>query len=143
MIDALDAPALPNSRGRSVLPLLQDEGAEWEDIAFSEYCTDEGCYHRMLRSGDWKLNYYHGQPPQLFNLKEDPVELHDRAGDSKCQEVLERLTQQVLEGWAPESIAAKMKAKRADAKILADWGRQTQPAEQYRWNLLPEMDYLD
>ena len=36
-----------------------------------------------------------------------------------------------------------MKAKRADAKILADWGRQTQPAEQYRWNLLPEMDYLD
>ena len=143
MIDALDAPALPNSRGRSVLPLLQEEGAEWEDIAFSEYCTDEGCYHRMLRSGDWKLNYYHEQSQQLFNLKEDPAELHDRAGDSTCREVLETLTQQVLDGWAPESIAAKMKAKRADAKILADWGRRTQPAEQYRWNLLPEMDYLD
>ena len=75
MIDALDAPALPNSRGRSVLPLLREEGAEWEDIAFSEYCTDESCYHRMIRSGDWKLNYYHGQPSQLFNLKEDPAEL--------------------------------------------------------------------
>ena len=143
MIDALEAPALPNSRGRSVLPLLREKGAAWEDIAFSEYCTDEGCYHRMIRSGDWKLNYYHGQPSQLFNLTEDPAELHDRAGDAACQDVLEALTQQVLDGWDPEAIAAKMEAKRAEAKILAGWGRQTQPAEQYRWNLLPEMDYLD
>ena len=143
MLDALDAPALPNSRGRSVLPLLREEGAEWEDIAFSEYCTDEGCYHRMIRSGDWKLNYYYGQPPQLSNLEEDPAELHDRAEDATCREVLETLTQQVLDGWDVEKITAKMEAKRAEAKILADWGRQTQPPEQYRWNLLPEMDYLD
>ena len=142
MIDALDAPALPNSRGRSVLPLLREEGTEWEDIAFSEYCTDEGCYHRMIRSGAWKLNYYHGQPPQLFNLKEDPAELHDRAGDVTCRETLETLTQRVLDGWDAEDIAAKMEVKRSETKILAGWGRQTQPAEQYRWNLLPEMDYL-
>ncbi len=143
MLDALDVPALPNSRGRSVLPLLQDKGTEWEDTAFSEYCTDDGCYHRMIRNGDWKLNYYHGQPPQLFNLKEDPAELYDRAGDVACQEVQETLTQQVLDGWDAEDIAAKMETKRAGAKILADWGRETQPADQYRWNLLPEMDYLD
>ena len=142
MLDALDAPALPNSRGRSVLPLLQEKGVEWEDIAFSEYCTDDGCYHRMIRSGAWKLNYYHGQPSQLFNLKEDPAELHDRAGDATCREVLEALTQQALDGWGAEGIAAKMEAKRAQTKILAGWGRQTQPADQYRWNLLPEMDYL-
>ena len=143
MLDALNAPVLPNSRGRSILPLLQQEGAKWEDLAFSEYCTDEGCYHRMIRSGAWKLNYYHGQTPQLFNLKEDLAELHDRAGDATCSEVLETLTQQVLDGWDPELIAAKMETKRAEAKILAGWGRRTQPAEQYRWNLLPEMDYLD
>lgn len=143
MLDALDAPALPNSRGRSVLPLVQGKETEWEDIAFSEYCTDEGCYHRMIRSGDWKLNYYHGQPPQLFNLREDPAELHDRTGDPTCREIRETLTQQVLNDWDAEAIAAKMEARRADAKILADWGRRTQPAEQYRWNLLPEMDYLD
>ena len=143
MLDALDAPALPNSRGRSVLPLLREEKVEWEDIAFSEYCTDDGCYHRMIRNGDWKLNYYHGQPPQLFNLREDPAELHDRAGDVACRAVQETLTQQVLDGWDAEDIAAKMETKRAGAKILAGWGRQTQPADQYRWNLLPEMDYLD
>ena len=97
----------------------------------------------MIRSGDWKLNYYHGQPSQLFNLTEDPAELHDRAEDATCREVLETLTQRVLEGWDVGDIAAKMAVKRAEAKILAGWGGQTQPAEQYRWNLLPEMDYLD
>ncbi|MFQ6042421.1 MAG: sulfatase-like hydrolase/transferase [Candidatus Poribacteria bacterium] len=143
MLDALEAPDLPNSHGRSVLPLLCSDDAEWEDIAFSEYCTDDGCFHRMIRHGDWKLNYYHGQPPQLFNLKDDPHELHDRAQDSVCREVRESLTQKVLEGWNPDVIAEKMKAKRADLKILAAWARQTRPEDRFRWNLLPEMDYLE
>jgi choline-sulfatase len=142
LLDALDAPPLPNSHGRSVLPLLRSENTEWEDIAFSEYCTDEGCLHRMIRSDNWKLNYYHGQPPQLFNLKEDPHERHDRAPDPGCQEVRDTLTQTVLEGWNPDVIAEKMAAKRADIKILAAWARHTQPEDKFRWKLLPEMDYL-
>ena len=143
MLDALKAPPLPNSHGRSVLPLLRGEHEAWEDLAFSEYCTDEGCYHRMIRSGDWKLNYYYGQPSQLFNLKEDPAELHDRAADPTCRSVREALTERVLDGWHPERIAEKMAAKRADARVLAAWARHTEPADQYRWRLLPEMDYLD
>ena len=143
MLDALNAPALPNSRGRSVLPLLRNTDAAWEDIAFSEYCTDQGCYHRMVRSGDWKLNYYHGQPPQLFNLKDDADELCDRANDRTCQEIREELTRTVLDGWNPERIAEQMATKRADLQILSAWGRHTQPEDKYRWNLLPEMDYLD
>ncbi|MDP6358820.1 MAG: sulfatase, partial [Planctomycetota bacterium] len=75
MLDALDAPPLPNSDGRSLLPLLKGEDDSWEDVAFSEYCTSLGCLHRMVRQGEWKLNYYHGQPTQLFNLEEDPDEL--------------------------------------------------------------------
>ncbi|MCZ6676799.1 MAG: sulfatase-like hydrolase/transferase [Candidatus Poribacteria bacterium] len=143
MLDALDALPLPSSHGRSVLPLVRDENPQWEDIAFSEYCTDEGCIHRMVRRGDWKLNYYHGQPPQLFNLKEDPDELHDRTQDPMCQEIQEILTQRVLEGWNPDLVAEKMAARRAERKILTDWARHTQPKDLYRRNLLPEMDYLD
>jgi len=143
MLNALGAPPLPHSRGRSTLPLLRGEDTQWEDIAFSEYCTDDGCYHRMLRDADWKLNYYHGQPVQLFNLKEDPNELQDRADDPGCRDILVQLTQKVLEGWNPDEVAAQIAAKRADLQILSGWGRNTQPADQYRWNLLPEMDYLD
>ena len=83
VLDGLDAPALPGSPGRSVLPLL--DGASWDDEAFSEYCSDEawappdGCYQRMIRRDQWKLACYHGPGTavdlQLFNLKEDPDEL--------------------------------------------------------------------
>ena len=41
MLDALACPPLPHSRGRSLLPLLREPGtAEWEDVAFSEFCLD-------------------------------------------------------------------------------------------------------
>ena len=143
MLDALDAPPLPNSRGRSVLPLFHNDRIDWEDVAFSEYCTNDGCYHRMIRRDEWKLNYYHGQPSQLFNLKEDPNELNDRANDPRCQDILMELTDNVLDGWDPEEIKKQMAAKREDTNLLGRWGRNTQPVDQFRWNLLPEMDYLD
>ena len=38
LLDALGAPALPSSPGRSLVPLLQpDSTAEWEDVAFAEF----------------------------------------------------------------------------------------------------------
>ncbi len=143
MLDALEAPALPHSRGRSLLDLIRDENAEWEDVAISEYCMYEGHLHRMIRSGDWKLNYYHGQEPQLFNLAEDPDELNDRAQDPDCREVREALTARVLADWDAEAVAEKMAEKRKDLEIIRGWVQETEPAEQFRWELRPEMNYLD
>lgn len=57
----------------------------------------------MIRSGDWKLCYYHGYPVQLFNLKEDPLELTDRADDPECASIRDELTARVLDGWYPEA----------------------------------------
>jgi choline-sulfatase len=155
MLDAMSAPQLPHSRGRSLLPLLRDpDNTQWEDVAFSEFCLDNGSgggpagpdgavYQRMVRRGDWKLNYYYKQPSQLFNLAEDPRELNDRINDPACKDLVEQLTQDVLNGWDPEHVARRMAAKAADNKILGAWARHTQPADQIRWDLIPEMDYLD
>lgn len=143
MLEALGAPPLPNARGRSVLELLRHGDTEWEDLAFSEYCTYEDCLHRMIRRDEWKLNYYHGQEPQLFNLAEDPDELQDRAQDPNCQEIRERLTAEVLDGWDPEAVAEKMAEKRADLEIIRSWAEHTKPNDQFRWDRRPEMDYLD
>jgi choline-sulfatase len=154
MIDALGCPPLPNSRGRTLLPLLKDpENAEWDDVAFSELCYDaaggggpfpeQGVFQRMIRRGVWKLNYYHNQPCQLFNLAEDPRETNDRAADPACKEIVAELMAEVLEGWDPECIAARLASWRTERHILTDWARTVQPADQCRWDLRPEMDYLD
>ena len=154
MLDALGCPALPNSRGRSVLPLLADpQNAAWDDVAFAEFCQDaagaggpfpaEGIFQRMIRRGPWKLNYYHGQPCQLFNLQADPRERCDLAADPAHQETLAALKTEVLDGWDPAWIAARLAALRADRSILAAWGRTIQPPDQCRWRLEPAMDYLD
>ncbi|MBT7863603.1 MAG: sulfatase-like hydrolase/transferase [Gemmatimonadetes bacterium] len=156
LLEALDCPSLPASRGRPMLNLLRNEPqalSAWEDIAFSEFCLDRagaagpvgeaGIYQRMIRHADWKLNYYHGQPAQLFNLREDPRETTDRVNDPACAQIVAELTGRVLDGWDPEAISTRMAELRQDREILASWGRQTQPADAYRWDLRPEMDYLD
>ena len=153
MIDALRAPPLPQSRGRSLLELLRDRDADWDDVAFSEFCQDgaggggpfpeHGVFQRMVRRGDWKLNYYHGMPCQLFNLGDDPRELDDRADDAGSRQIRDELLDLVLRDWDLELVMAQMAAQRRDQEILSDWGRQVQPPDRYRWPLLTGMDYLD
>jgi choline-sulfatase len=148
MIDALRVPALPACQGRSFLGLLTGDDAGWEDVAFSEYCSDEfapegGCYQRMIRQDEWKLVYYHGQPSQLFNLDEDPHERIDLASSPACQTIHRELERRVLDGWDADEIAAQMAVKTAEIEVLRDWARNTHPADQYRWALKPEMAHLD
>ena len=156
LLDALGAPPLPNSPGRSFLGLISGArpAPAWEDIAFSEYCADEfvpqaigngTSYQRMIRLGDWKLVYYHGLEPQLFNLADDPGEQVNRAHDTHddCQAIRAQLIARLLEDWNPGAIAVKMAAKRADNAVLHAWTRQTNPPDRYRWELRPEMNFLD
>jgi hypothetical protein len=76
-------------------------------------------------------------------LGEDSDELHDRAEDPGCQEVVRDLTERVLDGWNPEAVAQDMADLREDGTILKDWALHTKPEDAYRWDLRPEMDYLD
>ncbi|MFP6643877.1 MAG: sulfatase-like hydrolase/transferase [Candidatus Latescibacterota bacterium] len=154
MLDALGCPALPQSRGRSLLPLLRaPETATWEDIAFSEFCLDgagaggptgvDGVVQRMVRREDWKLIFYDGLPCQLFNLADDPRETRDRAADPDCADLRDELTRVVLDGWDPALIRQEMDHRRAELPILTGWSRHVQPEDSCRWDLRPEMDFLD
>lgn len=143
MIDALGGPPLPTSRGRSILPLFDDAGAEWEDIAFCEYCTDNGEIQRMVRRGPWKLSYYHRQPSTLFNVDDDPRETRDRASDPDCADIVSELTDRVLEGWDPDAVWEAIQLKQRETRVLAQWTRNVRPPDTHRWELRPEMDYLE
>ena len=75
----------------------------------STYVTLHYDVSTQVRLGDWKLIYYHGyeQPYQLFNLKDDPNELDDRASRPDCRRTLERLSGRLMQGWDPAAITAR------------------------------------
>ena len=51
MLDAVGAPALPRSHGRSLIKLLTDpDNTPWDDVAFSEYCMDAGARWSVRRA---------------------------------------------------------------------------------------------
>ena len=117
----LDCVGLPlNNEEEADLPgtSLYDiaQGAEPHRVTFSEF-HDGGTTtgHFMLRHGDWKFNYYVGHRPQLFNLADDPYELHDLAESTDHAQILsecEALLRQIVD---PEE---------ADARAHADQQRQ-------------------
>ncbi len=60
------------------VPLQDIADHDRERVVFSEYHghgTRSGAY--MIRKGDWKLIYYMNAPHQLFQLADDPEELHN------------------------------------------------------------------
>jgi len=151
MIDAMGAAPLPDADGRSFWPLLTGVAQDWDNTVFSEYCTDSvpdwtggrAVQQRMLRQGDWKLHYYHGEPARLYNLANDPQELVDLASDPEHRSRCARMLAQVLNGWDPDAIRDLMKKRRANKDIIAGWAQQTNPESTHLWPLDPAMNQLE
>ena len=78
----IDTP--PGLSGLSLMPELTGSKAEGRpDWAFSEYHSNfQNTSSFMLRQGDLKYVAYPGYAPQLFNLADDPDEIHDLAQTS-------------------------------------------------------------
>lgn len=151
MLDALGAAKLPHAQGASLIAAARDDAAPWLDETVSEYCTDAvpswtggmAVQQRMLRAGRWKLIFYNGYRPQLFDLAADPRELRDLAEDSAHRGVREALTRRLLADWDPDAIASRMRARRADKDLIGAWARAMKPPDQYRWKLTPEQNRID
>ena len=151
MLDALGGMALPNARGRSLLPLVDDARAAWRDETFCEHCTDvvpawtggRAAQQRMIRRGAYKLIYYHGYAPQLFDLASDPYERDDLAQRPEHASTRDELVARVLDGWDPAAIAARIRARREEKDVIDRWARHVRPQDAFRWNLLPEHNRLE
>jgi len=98
---------------------------------------------RMIRSGPWKLIYSHDYAPQLFDLARDPHERVDLANDPQHADRKARLLARVLDGWDPDRIATRIRERRRDKEILEEWARNVRPADEFRWQLLPEHNRLE
>ena len=134
-MDAAGAQTLTGMDGRSLWPWLRGQRPDgWTDETFSELCQEEkGEYRpsRMVRSGKWKLWHYAGKddlPPALFDLDEDPGEIHDLGGDPAHADIRDRLMARLLEGWDPAEVREGTGKPRPIFKALARWGQVHGPA---------------
>ncbi|MEM9048725.1 MAG: sulfatase-like hydrolase/transferase [Pseudomonadota bacterium] len=83
-----------------------------ERPVFSEYHAAgavSGAF--MLRRGRWKYHHYIGFPPELFDLREDPEERRDLAGDPGYHAVLAEMEAALRDIVDPDA---------ADAQAFAD-----------------------
>jgi choline-sulfatase len=93
--------------GSSLLPLLAGEVKGWRGYAVCDATAWMPAPARMVRKGDWKLNYYVGAGFELFNLREDPEEFVDRSGDHAVTPIVSELAELLARGgWHPGPVEA-------------------------------------
>ncbi len=105
-----------NLAGASLRPLLDNPAATWTKPAFTQ--TWRGTFSgHSVRTEQWRYTEWDGgqQGAQLFDIQNDPQELHDLAGDPKHAATVKELKALVAKNWAepyrPAGKAGKKAAK--------------------------------
>lgn len=90
LLKACNIPVPPSVEGHDML------GDTKHPFIYGE-CGEGDKATRMIRSGEFKLIYYPwGNTFQLFNIQEDPRELHNLAQDSSYAKVLEEMKELLI-----------------------------------------------
>jgi len=90
LLDMAGIPIPERVEGHS---LLSDASREY---LYAEYDEDDHAT-RMIRNDKFKLIYYPvGNHSQLFDIQNDPTEMHDLAGDPAYAEILVQLQQELI-----------------------------------------------
>jgi len=131
LLDMLEMPPMPLVDGRSFRCLLEGRSHLWPDLALAEgFSTSRRpCPMRMVREGPWKLNYYAGHRPELFNVAHDPDEFRDHFEDPGCAPILARLTAVALRDWNPDALALRMEARDRELSLIRAHLQRERPAE--------------
>ena len=107
--------------GYSLMPELGQRPGEHPDWVLSQFhgsTCRTGAF--MLRRGAWKYNAYVGFEPQLFNLREDPDEVHNMARDRlDVTQEMDALLRQIVDY---EEVDARAKAY--DRRSFAAWRQE-------------------
>ena len=90
--------------GRSLLPLARGEKGQ-KNEAIGEYCAEMTPYPVfMIRRDNFKYIHCDPDPPQLYNLDEDPLEKNNLAFDSSYSSHVENFSIEVSERWNSEKL---------------------------------------
>ena len=138
-LDALGLPAADHRlEGRSLIPLLQGAQPTWRRYAIAEYDYAfqaparerleqpiDRCRMTMVRSERWKYLAYDGFRPQLFDLENDPQELHDLGSDPAYAEVRETQLGYLFD-WL-RGLKRRTTISHTEVELRGQWFRYGEP----------------
>ncbi|RJP22216.1 MAG: arylsulfatase [Candidatus Omnitrophota bacterium] len=99
-LDAAEAPGADGLDGKSLLRLVRDPNPEWRDYIDLEHdvCYNPANHWNALTDGHYKYIFHaRDGEEQLFDLKNDPGELHDLASDASHQSKLRKWRERMVE----------------------------------------------
>ena len=95
--------------GRSLLPHLLESDKNRHDEVIGEYMAEGTLVPLvMIRRGIYKFIYCSIDPPQLFNIKDDPHELNNLAQSSEHVEIVASFLEEVEKRWNMSTITAQV-----------------------------------
>ena len=118
--------------GDSMVALLEGRADGWKQLAIAEY-EGHGAITpaRMVRRGRYKLNYYHGEPAELYDLERDPGELRNLVDQLDQAQARRELTAIALDGWDPVEIDRRVRESQQRRKIVVR-GEQHNRSREWR-----------
>jgi arylsulfatase A-like enzyme len=128
LMDMASASPARRLDGISLMPALSGRSTGHPGWVLSEYHDATCCAsYFLLRQGDWKYVRYVGFDPQLFNLADDPWEVHDQAAAETARTAeMDRMLRGIVDYQA---VAAKVAAY--DRASFRRWRAEQQEAGQY------------
>ncbi|MCL4351847.1 MAG: sulfatase-like hydrolase/transferase [Firmicutes bacterium] len=132
---AIGNPAVPDEMfdGMNLLPYRAGRQGNPLRPVTSEYHAHSTQHSmRMIRQGQYKLNYVVGEPTQLFDLHNDPHEWFDLSQDSRLQTVHNHLLTTLLQTW-PENIEERVQFSQEQRQWIHQANRVLSTPIQYPW----------
>ena len=124
--------------GQSLVPLLQGEETGRQHTALGEILCEGAiapCF--MIRRGGYKYIYSEPDPEQLYDLEEDPDELHNLAGQSEYEPLRRGLFEEMTARWDKDAILNDVLASQRRRRLVARALATSQPTP---WDFQPFRD---
>lgn len=125
--------------GASFTPLLEGRSRDEELNTFVAEFTAEGAIAPMVavRKGHYKLIVSLVDPPQLFDLSSDPLELHNLAGSKAVEQIEADLQSEVNKRWQLDELNANVLGSQKRRRWIQD---QLNAVESKPWDFQPFTD---
>jgi choline-sulfatase len=124
--------------GRSLLPFLEGNGVEIPNAVYGEMLAEGAVAPLlMIRRDRYKYIYSEPDPPQLFDLEDDPNELINLADQQEYRELCHEFYAELLQQWDPGDLREQVIDSQQRRKVVY---RSLRSGRHTPWDFQPYQD---